>query len=307
MPKGKYVRTEEYLKTMSLVNKGKSLKELGHKDDCHCCMCKAHRGELKGKNSYAYGTHPTKETRKKMSYNSKNHNREKCQCGVCKRLRGEYLEHKVDCQCAMCKATRGESKGVTHPCYGKECSDKTRKRISKNHKEKYRNGYVNPRTGKKMTSETKNKIGIANKGKKRSLEQRKKMSKSHVGKKFSKERREKMKVARAKFILPLRDTSIEVKIQKFCEKLNIGYKPHKYIKIKHGYCCDLFLYDYNTVIECDGDYWHNRPEAIERDTIRNKEMKDAGYNVIRLWEHEIHKMEVNDFKNIMEEKFGSNL
>lgn len=53
---------------MSRAKKGKNLNSLGHDmNTCSCCMCKAYRGELKGKNSYTYGMHHTKEAKKKMS------------------------------------------------------------------------------------------------------------------------------------------------------------------------------------------------------------------------------------------------
>lgn len=42
-------------------------------------------------------------------------------------------------------------------------------------------------------------------------------------------------------------------------------------------------------IECDGDYWHNRPGAQEKDAIKTKQLQDKGYKVFRFWEKDIHK------------------
>jgi len=71
---------------------------------------------------------------------------------------------------------------------------------------------------------------------------------------------------RAKQISPVKDTSIEVKIQNFLKELGIEFFTHKYMKIEHGYQCDILIPSKSLVIECDGDYWHNLPNAV----IRNK-------------------------------------
>lgn len=65
-------------------------------------------------------------------------------------------------------------------------------------------------------------------------------------------------------------------------------------------------------MKTDGDYFHGNPiifkledlnpkqiEQKERDNIRNIEMKEKGYKVIRLWESEIKKMKLEDFEFIM--------
>jgi len=35
---------------------------------------------------------------------------------------------------------------------------------------------------------------------------------------------------------------------------------------------------------------------IKEDNIRTQELKDKGYRIIRLWEKDINKLEINDFK-----------
>lgn len=44
----------------------------------------------------------------------------------------------------------------------------------------------------------------------------------------------------------------------------------------------------NTVIEVDGDYWHNLPGVPERDALKDIDYRALGYDVIRIWEHEIN-------------------
>jgi len=123
------------------------------------------------------------------------------------------------------------------------------------------------------------------------------------------------KCARAKQITPRQDTSIELKAQKLLTQLHIEYIAHKYISdIEHKYCCDIFIpvqdwITQKTVLELDGDYFHANPEFYEdkelnkkqkgqreRDVARNKELKEKGYRVIRLWDNEINKMDLNDFE-----------
>jgi len=101
-------------------------------------------------------------------------------------------------------------------------------------------------------------------------------------------------------ILPKKDTSIEVKIQNFLKELNIEFLTHKYILIEHAYQCDIFIKSINLIIECDGTYWHNYPYGREIDKIRTKELKEKGFNVIRLWEHDINEMKLEDFKALID-------
>jgi len=144
--------------------------------------------------------------------------------------------------------------------------------------------------GRKLTEEWKRKIGISNK------EHRKNQ------------------------IFPIKDTSIEIKIQNYLKELHIEFYTHKYINIGEGYQCDILIpkqetegviVTKKTIIECDGCYWHdceickrwksNEKQIAqkEKDNIRTKELKEKGFRVIRLWEHEIKVMELNELKEII--------
>jgi len=50
----------------------------------------------------------------------------------------------------------------------------------------------------------------------------------------------------------------------------------------------LFL-EPNIVIECDGDYWHNREDIKKKDLTKNKDLIENGYKIYRFWEHEINR------------------
>ena len=132
----------------------------------------------------------------------------------------------------------------------------------------------------------------------------------------SEEKRIKIKNKRKLQIFPIKDTSIEVKIQKFLTQLQIEYFTHKYMHIEHGYQCDIFIpvqkgIMQKTIIECDGDYWHGNPIiypipinetqrlALIKDKIRTKELKVKGFRVIRLWENEIKQMNLEELKGVV--------
>lgn len=118
---------------------------------------------------------------------------------------------------------------------------------------------------------------------------------------------------RKNLILPIKDSTIEVKIQDFLKKLHIEFYIHYWTnEIEHKYQCDIFIpkqqgFSKKTIVECDGCYWHgcsicklkineNIKKVMKRDKFRTKELIEKGYNVVRLWEHEIKVMELNDFK-----------
>ncbi len=137
------------------------------------------------------------------------------------------------------------------------------------------------RKGKKMSEEIKNKM--------------KKYWRSPIGRKQQREKRVNQ-------IFPKKDTSIEVKIQNFLKQLGIEFFTHQYMKIEHGYQCDILIPSINLVIECDGDYWHKYPIGNDVDHIRTKELIEKGFKVLRLWEFEIKSMKLNDFKNVLQRR-----
>jgi very-short-patch-repair endonuclease len=154
-------------------------------------------------------------------------------------------------------------------------------------------GYIN-------SEETKRKIGLAQLGKKgKPLSEWHKqiLIKSRLGTKHSEKARQKMKEQRAKQICPKIDTSIEIKIQNFLKELEIEFFTHQYMsEIKHSYQCDIFIPLINLIVECDGNFWHKYPIGKDIDKIRTNELIEKGFKVLRLWESEIKKMSLEDFK-----------
>ena len=84
-----------------------------------------------------------------------------------------------------------------------------------------------------------------------------------------------------------KDTSIELKIEAELKRRNINYQ--KQIPLCNVAIVDFYLPEYRIVIQADGDYWHNRQGAKEKDEKQNKVLIFNGFNVYRFWEHEINE------------------
>jgi len=130
----------------------------------------------------------------------------------------------------------------------------------------------------------------------------------------------RLKESRSTQVFPLKDSKPEKIIQEFLTQLGIKFISHRYMKeIEHAYQCDIFIPSINLVIEADGNYVHADPRkyifnpsariydytAVERwelDYIRTKEMLYKGFGVLRLWEKDIKKMDINQFKNLLDNK-----
>lgn len=175
------------------------------------------------------------------------------------------------------KGLIGEDNGF----FGKHHTEETKNKQRCTIKQKYENGYKNPKkgihTGKPAhnsgkTKENYNSLRIVS---------------------------EKCKIKRA-LQKNVYSTSIEIKLHNFLNQLNVPFIKHKVMPIEHLYQCDIFIPSKNLVIEADGVYWHKYPNGLKIDHIRTQELKDASYNVIRIWEHEIRKMDLRQFKNLLD-------
>ena len=267
---------------------------------------------------YWIGNIRSKESRMKQSLSTKGRKRtrESINSGILtmklKRLNG-YIsplvgrKHSEETKKKMSESKRGKN----NPMFGKRGNLSSLYGIR-------RFGKDNPFFGKHHTPENVEKI------RKRIItkETRKKIGLSTL-KRYNSGEIFGFKKTRKYQILPIKNTSIEVKIQDFLTLLKIEFFTHKYMKIKHGYQCDILIpkqetegviIPQKTIIECDGDYFHMNPnkfkpedkcfkngatakEIWKLDNNRTKELQEKGFRVIRLWEHEIKVMELNDFKN----------
>lgn len=215
--------------------------------------------------------------------------------------------------------------GKNHPNYGKHLSKETKEKISNSHKGKTIPRAVrkkisealskekNHNYGKKMSDEQKKKISIAHMGMKPSEESNIKRRKAMKGRKFSDSHRKKISDALKGRIFSqetrrknsermianpnkiFKDTKIELKVEAELQKQNINYQ--KQVPLCKIAIVDFYLPDHNSVIQCDGCYWHNcpihnlKPLAGRTEKDRNKDLilYSNGFKVFRFWEHEINK------------------
>lgn len=66
-----------------------------------------------------------------------------------------------------------------------------------------------------------------------------------------------------------------------------GYTFDEQVPICNASVVDFFIPSINAVVFCDGDYWHNLPEHIEKDKRVTATIEAGGYRVFRFWGSEI--------------------
>jgi len=165
----------------------------------------------------------------------------------------------------------------------------TRKKMSESHKGlvvgyKFKKGNkVN--LGRVQPIEEREKRGLILKGKKRNKDTKEKMSKARI---------EYMATHQAKFS----NTDIEILVEKMLIENKIAFL--KQVPIKGIALVDFYLPQSKTIIECDGDYWHSKPEVQEKDEKKNKLFTDFGYRVIRLKGSVIKSMKLEDFNKAIQ-------
>jgi very-short-patch-repair endonuclease len=84
-----------------------------------------------------------------------------------------------------------------------------------------------------------------------------------------------------------KNTGIELKVETELHRRNIKYQ--KQVPLCNIAIVDFYLPEYRIIIQCDGDYWHTRPGAKERDNKQDNVLVFNGFNVYRFWEHEINE------------------
>jgi len=75
------------------------------------------------------------------------------------------------------------------------------------------------------------------------------------------------------------DTDIEITIERWLEESKIGFQKQKQIE---GISIPDFFIEPNICLYADGDYWHGLEKVKKRDKWINRQLKDRGYEVIRI-------------------------
>ena len=84
------------------------------------------------------------------------------------------------------------------------------------------------------------------------------------------------------------DTDIEILIEKWLLEKDITFEKQYLIRFNIGFTKVDFFIEPNVCLYVDGDYYHNLPDAIERDERNNNLLPGLGYEVIRIKGSEIH-------------------
>ena len=304
--------SEETKRKISLGNKGKIVSEEAKRK-----MSKSQKERFKDKTNHPmfgkenkWGNH-SEETKENMSKKTKEKFKDKTNHPMYGRKSGKMIP------CEICKkkfyimpSRFGKIKTCSKECF-KVWAIKNAKELGYG---KWMLGKKNHITEKGL--EKLRKLGKENESLKTYIKENGTWNK---GLKLTKEKYPKLgwRTSRKKQIFPKIDTKIEVKIQNFLSLLHIEFFTHKYMNIEHGYQCDIFIpkqetegviIPQKTIIEADGCYWHGCPicklnsykklgERKQLDSNRTKELQEKGFRVIRLWEHEIKQMEVNDLRD----------
>lgn len=81
-------------------------------------------------------------------------------------------------------------------------------------------------------------------------------------------------------------TDIEIIVAQVLDALEVEYEQQK--RMGH-YLVDFYIPSKKLVIECDGTYWHNKPDVKERDARKDAYLLSQGYIVLRFTDVEIKK------------------
>lgn len=174
--------------------------------------------------------------------------------------------------------------GKNNPFYGKHHT-KDFKRL---HGKKIKEWFANPENKLKHSKLT-------------SLAMDKPEIKKILKRKKSKETREKIRIARSKQDFSHQISKDEIKVKNFLDQLNIKYIQQYLIEdIKHPFKCDFYISEKNLVLEIDG-YWHLQDYRRKLDSIRNVELGEKGYNLIRLIDYDIKDLNIDK----LQEKLGA--
>ena len=202
---------------------------------------------------------------------------------------------------------RKTSEGVKRLWENKEYREKVSNSHSHKLNKDWKKNISKGMKGKKKSEETKEKMKIAQKKNQNNKNTRMKMSKSWKKQWNSltkEEQLERLKpwldAGHASIHIYLNPSSIELKVKEQLDKYGIKYIQQK--PINHGhFIVDFYLPEYQLVVECNGDYWHNLPHRKERDKELEKYVLSKGKDLLWLWEHEINDewFDIADYLEVM--------
>lgn len=204
--------------------------------------------------------------------------------------------HEDTCKCAFC-----DHSGNANGMYGKKHSEASRKKMSASSK-----GTVPWNAGKKVgclvSPEGLTKISKANTGRKHTPEAIQKMRDAAKGRKFTPQHIANMKKAFRTRKVKYSNTLIELKTANALTTLLLSYTQNTSVAAVCN--VDFYIETHSLVIQCDGCYWHacpmckrHGPKAERREKLDRKQdaaLLAKGYRIIRMWEHDINALSVEE-------------
>ena len=99
-------------------------------------------------------------------------------------------------------------------------------------------------------------------------------------------------------------TGCEVLMIELLESIKVKFETQK---IVHGKIFDFYIPEKNMLLEVDGNYWHGyglkleEMNDIQKKSYKNDKQKEIfakglGYNILRVWEHELQDELYEDTK-----------
>lgn len=268
--------SEETKKKIGLKIKGRK-----HTQETKIKISQKVKGKMLGEKHPFYGKHHTLEAKRKISIGNKG---KVVPNSIRERMIKDNPMKRPEIK-AMFKGDKNPAKRlevrkkISLKNKGRKFSEEFKQKISKTRKRLFKEGkLISPNLGKKLVKKHKERIAETRK----KLYRDGKIIPYWKGKKFTKEHKEKLKQAYLKKVFPLKDTSIEVAMQKELRDRDIIFETHKPVIGQP----DIFISP-NVCVFCDGDYWHNLPKGIKRDIYVNQRLKEKGFFILRYWEHEI--------------------
>lgn len=76
-------------------------------------------------------------------------------------------------------------------------------------------------------------------------------------------------------------TSLERLLYAALNEARVPFRPQHVVA---GFVVDAFIPSQNIAIEVDGEYWHSRPENVQRDRRKDAALRDLGITVARITE-----------------------
>jgi len=91
---------------------------------------------------------------------------------------------------------------------------------------------------------------------------------------------------------PIKVSSAEIKLRDALKRKGLNnFVPQ--FQVLDRYLIDIGFPREKVAIECDGSYWHNLPERIKSDEMRDKRLQENGWIILRIPDKEIHENTVH--------------